>query len=348
MENDEQDESSSNLSGGFFAIDARRWKEACADGMNSAVSYLVLCRGTGGDNRTTSWSVLSIERHTSIARKRAKEAIDLHLKRGRLQQLRDGRHPQYWITPYGDKETEPEWIWLPNAIVDGVAREASPVELIRQNSNVKALRLFVELYRSHLLETEGGIEWRRGVGIRQTYHADKIVDWGEYAIWSFARSERETWPTFAPRSGFATADEFWSAWNLLADLGLIYLVAHLVESDCLEGEIIHPLPYDSDGSELESSIATAAYDAAWEMLADWRKEHPDFYTSDPLVPIRRHLTNVALIGIYRLLYKPHTLATLKWVQKQHEWAKLAIVFRELQERACGRMPYDFKEMQYKG
>ncbi|RVH53714.1 hypothetical protein [Sinorhizobium meliloti] len=337
------------LSGGFFAVDARRWKEACADGMNSAVSYLILCRGSGSDNRTTSWSVRAIETYTSIARTRAKEAIDVHLKRGRLVQLKGGRHPQYRITPYGDEATEPKWIWLPNAIIDGAAGEVSPVEKIRGGSNVKALRLFVELYESHLLETEGGIEWRRGSGIRVPYYGDKVVDWGEYTIWSFEQSEKnQTWTSFAPRLGFESDDEFWQAWKQLAGLGLFYVVAHLVESDSQEGEIIHPLPYDTDGSELEKDIAVAAHSAAWEMLADWRKEQPDFDADSPLVPVLRHLENVALIGIYRLRYKPHTRATVKWVQKQMEWAALADDFRELEERACGRTTKDFKVMQYQG
>src|SRR4051812_29531103 len=45
----------------FFAIDNRLWERVCALGLNEAVAYLVQARGTGRDNRTTTWSVEAIE-----------------------------------------------------------------------------------------------------------------------------------------------------------------------------------------------------------------------------------------------------------------------------------------------
>jgi hypothetical protein len=45
--------------GDFFAVDRVVWSPVCKLGsINAAVAYLVLARGTGGDNRTTSWSVM--------------------------------------------------------------------------------------------------------------------------------------------------------------------------------------------------------------------------------------------------------------------------------------------------
>jgi len=37
--------------GGFFAVDSRVWAWLCQQGMNLAVAYLVLARGTGPDKR---------------------------------------------------------------------------------------------------------------------------------------------------------------------------------------------------------------------------------------------------------------------------------------------------------
>src|SRR4051794_36430469 len=73
---------SGNISdrGGFFAIDRRAWAEACAAGMNAAVAYLVLARGTSRDNRTTAWSVQAVEKYTSISRGRAQQALELLAK----------------------------------------------------------------------------------------------------------------------------------------------------------------------------------------------------------------------------------------------------------------------------
>ena len=61
--------------GNFFAVDSRLWERVCAFGLNEAVAYIVLARGTGRDNRTTTWSVESIERYTGISRHRAAAAV---------------------------------------------------------------------------------------------------------------------------------------------------------------------------------------------------------------------------------------------------------------------------------
>ena len=60
--------------GDFFAVDRRAWARVCGLGMNAAVAYLVLARGTGGDNRTWKWSTNAIERRTGISRSRAAQA----------------------------------------------------------------------------------------------------------------------------------------------------------------------------------------------------------------------------------------------------------------------------------
>ncbi|MBW9053439.1 hypothetical protein [Rhizobium mesosinicum] len=323
---------------GFFAVDPKRWTEACADGMNSAVSYLILCRGTGGDNRTTSWSVTAIERSTGISRPRAQAAIDLHIKKGRVELLRGGRTPQYRIVAFENEGIDDDRrIWLPNTLIDGAADEAPAIELIRQNGNVKALELLVDLYEQHFLATEGGIEWRQGQGIRVAYDREKVVDWGEFSIWTFTANSNETaWRDFPPFAKFSDPSSFWEAWHLLRHLGLVTCVAHLVESDSEEGEVMHPLPYDTDGMPHEKEIADAAHDAAFSMMAEWRQEHPDFYYGDPLVPVRRHFQKVELVGIFRLRYLPHTRATADWMRKQSEWAGIADDFRELEAVATGK------------
>src|SRR3712207_50432 len=61
--------------GDFFAVDRRAWARVCGLGMNPAVAYLVLARGTGGDNRTTKWSAKAVKKYTEISRSRAPLAI---------------------------------------------------------------------------------------------------------------------------------------------------------------------------------------------------------------------------------------------------------------------------------
>jgi len=85
--------------GHFFAIDRRVWAKACSLGMSAAVSYLVLARGTGGDNRTTSWSVNAIESHTGIGRPRAQKALKTLEGAGLVRIVKGGSRPRYFLLP---------------------------------------------------------------------------------------------------------------------------------------------------------------------------------------------------------------------------------------------------------
>jgi hypothetical protein len=55
----------------FFAIDRRSWAAVCGQGLNAAIVYLVMARGSGGDQRTTSWSINAVENYTGVSRSRA-------------------------------------------------------------------------------------------------------------------------------------------------------------------------------------------------------------------------------------------------------------------------------------
>jgi hypothetical protein len=85
--------------GDFFAVDRRAWARACDLGLNPAVAYLVLARGTSADNRTTTWSVQAIETYTGISRGRAHDALKALQQAGLLQVLREGTRPKYRLTP---------------------------------------------------------------------------------------------------------------------------------------------------------------------------------------------------------------------------------------------------------
>jgi hypothetical protein len=85
--------------GDFFAVDCRAWARACSLGINAAVAYLMLARGTGADNRTSTWSVQAIETYTSISRGRAQEALKSLRQAGLIQVLRQGTRPKYRLAP---------------------------------------------------------------------------------------------------------------------------------------------------------------------------------------------------------------------------------------------------------
>src|SRR4029453_5566569 len=56
---------------------------------------LIMARGTGRNNRTTQWSVHSIEQRTGISRPNAAKAVKDLLDRGIWRKTREGQHPIY-------------------------------------------------------------------------------------------------------------------------------------------------------------------------------------------------------------------------------------------------------------
>ncbi len=242
----------------IFAVDRRAWAIACGLGLNAAVAYLVLARGSGPDQRTVSWSVHAIENYTGISRPNGKKALERLKASGLVRQDKGGTKPKYYIMPAHDvpgaiearpplsteeqrvldlirsgeswvpkvgrydnawrsgnpylvarglvkkgylvntsaqnftlapepeKAIAEDWIWLPNAIIDGAGDEIPPVELIRQSQSVEALRLFIDLYHVHDLRMSGGIDWRpESGGIREKYTRKAFAERGQYIVWGF-------------------------------------------------------------------------------------------------------------------------------------------------------------------
>src|SRR5262249_21575764 len=89
--------------GHFFAVDARCWAKLCESGtINELVAYLVQARGTARDNRTSTWSVEAIERHTGISRHKGAAAIKNLRAKGFEQLLRGGTKPKYDLIPFSE------------------------------------------------------------------------------------------------------------------------------------------------------------------------------------------------------------------------------------------------------
>jgi hypothetical protein len=111
--------------GGFFAIDSQIWPKVCQLGMNQPVAYLVQARGTGRDNRTTTWSVESIERYTGISRHRAAAAVKNLQTEEFTRLLRGGTKPKYELIPFGElpgTDPRPALSYSEQTAVDRVQR----------------------------------------------------------------------------------------------------------------------------------------------------------------------------------------------------------------------------------
>lgn len=386
--------------GNFFAIDRHAWARVCDLGVNQAISFLILARGTGGDNRTTSWSVNAIEERTAISRPRAKLAVRSIVDNNLAEIVVAGTRPRYklavgdiprtkqdslkaldralidqveragrlWIdgrrkseiarasqlvglrflvhedgyysiaAPELDK-AEPEWIWLPNAIADGLRGETPPVEILRQSNSIDAIRMFANLYADHDIRDDAGLPWRSNEGIRRLFERKEINRQGEYVVWGFPTWQTTVSSTLLAVSEFKRVrgswDGFWNAEHVLVDTGLMQYVAHLVHSHDEQGEVFHPMPIREEGEPAEVRLAFAARRAAEAMIPS-HAETSKFWT---LAPVKRHMRDVQLVGIARLRYRPQTSATASWTAKAAEWDRWADAYTKMGDEALGTMSH---------
>jgi hypothetical protein len=397
--------------GSFFAIDRRAWARVCKLNINAMTAYLVLARGTGHDQRTTSWSVNAIETHTGIGRPRAQKAIDALVQAGLVRITRGGTRPKYSIIPAhevpgcegypppemdaaeqklraqlvsgttfvpanlrtiaaalvkkgwarsaskrfehchairydAEAAVKPDWIWLPNDIIDGAAGETAPVELVRQTQNAPTLRLLIDLYHAQTLASDGGIHWR---SIRQQFARQKVGEHGSFIVYGFQPGTTQAWtnkPFIHPHmtgemEAVEGSDEkrdrgrpiFWKAWNHLMSLGLVALVEHLVEADNDTADIIHPYAA-SAGEAPERRVGRAAHEAGMAMLTEAQQNTAEA-NGLHLAPVRAHITEVQMVGIARLRYRPRTSATAAWFARMPEWNEMADRYDELAAKARG-------------
>jgi hypothetical protein len=368
--------------GGFFAVDSRIWPKVCELGMNEPVAYLVQARGTGRDNRTTTWSVDSIERYTGISRHRAAAAVKRIRDVGLTRLLRGGTKPKYELVPFSElpgadprpalscpeemavdrvqrglalsrnhrdqarravnkgwlvehqgefaiapPEIKPDLIWLPNKLIDGAAGETPPLELVRQTQDAMIVRLLIEMYHAQHLREDGGIF--RQI-ILKKFERIEVGKQAQFTVWGFRPDEfdcRMWWRGFTEahrcpptaeqkdKGKDSDANPYFRRQEHLINLGLLEWVPHLVESAEESGEIIHPLGIGRSES-IEDRLGRAAHEAGRALVTEGQYEWAIENGIHQLVPVPRHISNVQMIGIARLRYRPHTRMTAAW------WADL--------------------------
>ena len=81
--------------------------------------------------------------------------------------------------------SEPFSIWLPNALIDGVADEVPPLELVRQTRSLPALRLFIELYSEQFLPSFGGVPREL---LKREFERLLVGERGSFVVWGLRRN----------------------------------------------------------------------------------------------------------------------------------------------------------------
>ena len=95
--------------------------------------------------------------------------------------------------------SSPDWVWLPNTIVDGFGEGDAPLARLRQIQDPRAILLFLDCYRLANLAEDGGLPWWN---IRRKYKRVKIYTHGQFTIWGFAPDRMNAqWDPLFTRSG---------------------------------------------------------------------------------------------------------------------------------------------------
>jgi hypothetical protein len=230
----------------------------------------------------------------------------------------------------------PDWIWLPNALVIGASDETTPVERLRQSRDVEALRLLVDIYGVQNLAEHGGLPPTLLSG---SYARAEVGTQGPYVVWGFSRQGASlgNHPLIDQRSSAAgcedeALDNLHRQFNRLYSLGLIERTPILFEGCDADAEPLHPLDPDADDDVLRGVAETAA-SAAMAMLTEPQQARALLYEMT-VVPVERHITDVQLVDVYRLRYRPHTGLTAAWWADTRQRSQDALVhYTHLREHA---------------
>ncbi len=299
------------MNAGFFAVGAPQWAAACKLGLNPAVAFLVLARGTGRDNATTRWSAEAVRCYTGVAWLRAKAAITELDGTSIVARISvKGGRPTRKLAIAADAES---LLWLPNGLITGVGNEVPPIAKLRQAQNLEHLQTFIELYGLHDLAGDGGLPRKL---IYKPFEREKICEQGPFIVYGFRSDGMRNCRSYGPLGRFAGRKEgkeyaSWVCLEALENMGLLETVDYLAESDSPDAELLHPLTGDADAE----AVADAAYIVAENLPGGFSYGAENF---DYVLPVLRHIANPAVVGVSRLTYRPHTKRTAAWYAQHRE------------------------------
>lgn len=332
-----------NAAGRFMRLDLRQLPPVAALGMVPTVTWLGVNAGRSGKSQVSGWGAMGLHKHLGIPRARGREALRALERAGLLATVR----PKLRAIVESDA---PEYAWLPQAVLFGVAGERPPVHLLRESGDVLLLRLFLELYGRHELPDDGGLPlrvlskpWeRRVICRRQAWAVVGFTSLGTIQTHLFgdrARTAAEVDPLALPHVALPTTkggrlkhDDWFRRCKALIGLGLVQEVPRLMESadtDALLACSLWPWPEAHD-VPAERQVAQAAQgaaealmgrdDEAWARYTEWGDER------SILLAVPAHMADSAtLVSGFRLRYRPATSATTEWWAAVHtqadEWTR---------------------------
>ena len=287
---------------GFFAVELEKLFEAIDLGINEACLYLIYCVGSGKSNDKTRWSVNALTRYTEIATRKGKKA-SISLQDAKLtRQIKGGKHPQFEILK-GDTEQ----VWLPNAFITAVDEEDAPLERLRKTGDPLVFKLLFKLYARCNIADDGGVQTDV---IFRDFDKKKIAEHQNFVLCGFDKKGSTFFPSAlhdclskeehlsleVDEPGKRDLSGFWDRFALLGDLGVVYYVPTLFDSE--QGEPIVSLrdpftcDYCSELHLIDNQLPPEFVERARE------------YEHSLMIP--KTYPNAVLKGVYILRYRQHT------------------------------------------
>lgn len=242
---------------------------------------------------------------------------------------------------------EPEYLFLPNTLADGVREGDLPLSRLRQIGDARAVATLMRVYDHSNLPEACGIPPEL---IRQEYTKFEAGSWGRYTVLSFAvASKNASWDPFVrPFVANVVSDnaeykaererlvqEFWRIWEALEVARLIEHTAYVFDGTEPSAQPLFPLPTSWSGTDEERKVSAEAQDAALRMLspAQLDRARTVLNTSQVMVcPVEAHLINARLVGVARPCYRAKTKKTAAWVASYLQACPdLASVFSKLRQ-----------------
>jgi hypothetical protein len=336
--------------GGFFALSHEIWETLwtaeTTNRLTFVIVYLVLLAGTGSDHRLTKWSARACEQYTGLGKPRAKQAIEELIEAGLVTRTDASTRmlPQYEL-PSLPLEVEP--IFLPVALVTGLAGEASMLRRIRETGDALALRMLIDLYAAVSLDATHGIpiDMLHGGRIEGgTPTARKIAEVGAHAVWALTegswRHAGGDWTSLHrvnvsdTKSAWAP---FWGRLDLLKQIGAIWFEAWVFDGDELDAEPLFPL--DASGFYAvakptdEAELTRAAFEVSRALVGEERSYVFDHADANFYLPLTAHHRAPAYRQVARLRVEADTPGRrLAWKRRRTLIEQYQQAFAHLQQQ----------------
>lgn len=290
---------------GFFCVSPEHVYQLTNASAEAFCAYLVLSCGTTGNNSTTAWSAQAVSVYCGCRWTTAKAAVEQLLELDIIEkdpERSTPKSPKWRILD--NSTTMDDRIWLPKSLVEGAQKVAPyPLQALREADDPLLIRLLMDLYAAHDLIGAGGVDPGKLCG---KYKAEVIGERGPNKAWGFAYENDTIWPALSEihkGSKHEKVHPVWGRLRLLQSLGFVKSSQVLMNKE--GGDPMLCIGETTEEQDARRLLEAKAYELCTDR-ATIKSNH------SIVLPIPAHIKEPVLLGVFRLVFRPHTKATAVW------------------------------------